>query len=69
MPNPFEDPDSLYRVIMNGEGLHSLWSAVMAVPDGWVIAHEVDSRSACIEHIEENWTDMRPKSLIQTGIA
>ena len=65
MANPFEDPDASYRVLVNGEGQHSLWPAARPGPDGWVVAHETDSRSSCLEYIEENWTDMRPQSLIE----
>jgi MbtH protein len=35
------------------------------VPDGWTIIHNSDSRAACLEFIKENWTDLRPKSLIE----
>jgi len=65
MANPFEDPDASYRVLVNHEGQHSLWPAAQPVPDGWTVAHDTDSRPACLEYIETNWTDMRPKSLIQ----
>ena len=65
MANPFEDPDASYRVLVNHEGQHSLWPAAQPVPDGWPVAHDTDSRASCLEYIEENWTDMRPKSLIE----
>ena len=65
MANPFEDPDASYRVLVNHEGQHSLWPAAQPVPDGWTVAHDTDSRASCLEYIEENWTDMRPKSLIE----
>jgi MbtH protein len=65
MANPFEDPDASYRVLVNHEGQHSLWPATQPVPDGWTVAHDTDSRASCLEYIEENWTDMRPKSLIE----
>jgi len=65
MANPFEDPDASYRVLVNHEGQYSLWPAAQPVPDGWTVAHDTDSRPACLEYIEANWTDMRPKSLIQ----
>jgi MbtH protein len=29
------------------------------------VAHGEDTRKACLDYIEENWTDMRPKSLIE----
>jgi MbtH protein len=65
MANPFEDPDASYRVLVNPEGQHSLWPATQPTPDGWTIAHDTDSRANCLEYIEKNWTDMRPKSLIE----
>jgi MbtH protein len=65
MANPFEDPDASYRVLVNHEGQHSLWPATQPVPDGWTVVHDTDSRAACLEYIEKNWTDMRPKSLIE----
>jgi MbtH protein len=35
------------------------------VPAGWTVAHAEDTRKVCLDFIEENWTDMRPKSLIE----
>jgi MbtH protein len=66
MPNPFEDPDALYQVIVNDEGQHSIWPATLGVPDGWTVVHDTDSRPQCIEYIENNWIDMRPQSLIHS---
>lgn len=63
--NPFEDADALYLVLVNDEGQHSLWPAGIAVPDGWVTAHDTDSRSNCLAYVEEHWTDMRPHSLVR----
>ncbi|HET9894405.1 MAG TPA: MbtH family protein [Streptosporangiaceae bacterium] len=63
--NPFDDEDGVYRVLVNDEGQHSLWPAAIAVPDGWEVAHDNDTRAACLEYVEANWTDMRPKSLIK----
>ncbi len=63
--NPFDDEDGVFRVLVNDEGQHSLWPAAIAVPDGWVVVHDDDSRASCLAYVEENWTDMRPKSLIK----
>ena len=63
--NPFEDADALYLVLVNDEGQYSLWPAGIAVPDGWVTVHDADSRSSCLEYVEEQWTDMRPSSLVR----
>lgn len=65
MTNPFEDADAPYLVLMNDEEQYSLWPAGIAVPDGWSTAHGTDSRSNCLQYVEENWTDMRPASLIR----
>lgn len=63
--NPFEDEDANYFVLINDEGQHSLWPVFADVPDGWEIIFGEDKRQACLDFIEKNWTDMRPKSLIR----
>ncbi|MEV5593672.1 MbtH family protein [Streptomyces sp. NPDC052496] len=65
MTNPFENPDSTYLVLVNDEGRHSLWPSFAEVPAGWTVAHGADTRDACLAHVEEHWTDMRPKSLVR----
>jgi MbtH protein len=62
--NPFEDENGTYHVLVNDEGQHSLWPSFIEVPDGWTIVLKADTRSACLQYIDQNWTDMRPKSLI-----
>jgi MbtH protein len=64
--NPFEDENGVYHVLVNEEGQHSLWPSFIEVPAGWTIVHESDSRAACLEFIDQHWTDMRPKSLIES---
>lgn len=64
--NPFEDENGVYHVLVNEEGQHSLWPSFIEVPAGWTIIHESDSRAACLEFINQHWTDMRPKSLIES---
>lgn len=64
MTNPFEDPDGTYLALVNEEGQHSLWPAFVDVPAGWTVAHPAATRQACLDYIDEHWTDMRPKSLI-----
>ena len=62
--NPFEDEDGRYLVLVNDEGQHSLWPSFAEVPAGWQVTFGEDSRAACLEYVENNWTDLRPKSLI-----
>jgi MbtH protein len=63
--NPFEDENGTYLVLINDEGQYSLWPVFIDVPAGWTIAREADTRKACLDYINEHWTDMRPKSLIR----
>ncbi|GAA2889811.1 protein mbtH [Actinoplanes cyaneus] len=62
--NPFEDEDGRYLVLVNDERQHSLWPAFADVPPGWTVAFGEESRAACLDYVEKNWTDMRPASLI-----
>jgi MbtH protein len=64
MTNPFDDEDGRFLVLRNDEGQYSLWPSSIDVPAGWDVAHEEDSRAAALQYIEDNWTDMRPNSLI-----
>jgi MbtH protein len=64
MTNPFDDEDGRFLVLRNDEGQYSLWPSFIDVPAGWHVVHEEDSRAACLQYIEDNWTDMRPNSLI-----
>ena len=66
MTNPFEDENGVYHVLVNDEGQHSLWPTFVDVPQGWTIVHKADTRAACLEFINRNWTDMRPNSLISS---
>jgi MbtH protein len=63
--NPFEDEDGRYFALINEEGQYSLWPVPIEVPDGWTVVFGEETRKACLDYIEENWTDMRPKSLIE----
>ncbi|MGH3601447.1 MAG: MbtH family protein [Pseudonocardiaceae bacterium] len=63
--NPFDDEGGIFYALVNHEGQYSLWPTFAVVPAGWTIVHGEASRQSCLEFIEENWTDMRPKSLIE----
>ncbi|MFF6908756.1 MbtH family protein [Streptomyces sp. NPDC012389] len=52
-----------YLVVRNHEEQYSLWRADRELPLGWDPVGEPGSREACLERIEELWTDMRPLSL------
>jgi len=65
MTNPFEDPDGKYLVLINDEGQYSLWPTFIKVPAGWSVALPEDNRQTCLDWINTNWTDMRPRSLVE----
>jgi|SRR5882757_2357277 len=64
--NPFDDPDGAYLVLVNDQGQHSLWPSFAQVPAGWRVALAETDRQTALDHITANWTDMRPKSLIDS---
>lgn len=64
--NPFDDEDGTFYVLINDEEQYSLWPSFASVPAGWRIVKGGDggfSRQVCLDYVEENWKDMRPKSL------
>ncbi|MEV0373864.1 MbtH family protein [Streptomyces sp. NPDC050636] len=63
MPNPFEDDDGTFFVLINSEGQQSIWPEFVEVPDGWSVAYGPVARAAALDYVEERWTDMRPNSL------
>jgi MbtH protein len=65
LPNPFDDENGEFIVLVNEEGQYSLWPTFKDVPGGWMVTGPRGSRQACLQFIEENWTDMRPRSLVE----
>jgi MbtH protein len=61
--NPFDDEDGRFYVLVNDEEQHSLWPAFAEVPAGWRIVFGESDRESAIEYVEQNWTDIRPRSL------
>ncbi|MBL1120224.1 MbtH family protein [Streptomyces sp. 110] len=61
--NPFDDENGRFLVLVNKEEQHSLWPSFAEVPTGWEVAFGESGRQECLEYVEQNWTDLRPKSL------
>jgi uncharacterized protein YbdZ (MbtH family) len=61
--NPFDDEDGSFLVSVNDEEQHSLWPAFADVPAGWRVVYGEADRAACFDYVEQNWPDIRPKSL------
>ncbi|MFJ8547234.1 MbtH family protein [Streptomyces sp. NPDC093586] len=61
--NPFDDENGEFCVVVNDEEQHSLWPTFAAVPAGWRVVAGPAGRAESIAYVEENWTDLRPRSL------
>ncbi|WP_340563546.1 MbtH family protein [Streptomyces sp. GSL17-111] len=51
------------RTVRDDEDQYSIWPATIAVPGGWHLEGTEGSRADRLAHIDEIWTDMRPRSL------
>jgi MbtH protein len=55
------EPD--YLVVRNHQEQYSIWIADRELPAGWEAVGSSGTREACLDHIEQVWTDMRPRSV------
>jgi MbtH protein len=55
--------EMMYDVVMNHEEQYSIWPAQKEMPLGWTKVGMQGTKQACLDHIKEVWTDMRPLSL------
>jgi MbtH protein len=63
--NPFDDTGGPYLVLVNAEDQHSLWPASIEIPAGWTQVFGEESHEASVRYVDEHWTDMRPRSLVE----
>ncbi|MFE5405548.1 MbtH family protein [Streptomyces sp. NPDC056580] len=61
--NPFDDESGRFFVLANDEEQYSLWPAFAEIPAGWRAVFGEEGRAECLDFVENNWTDMRPRSL------
>jgi len=54
---------TIYSVVINDEEQYSIWPSHLPLPTGWRSVFKSGSKQECLDHIEETWTDMRPRSL------
>ncbi|MFM9926607.1 MbtH family NRPS accessory protein [Variovorax sp. H27-G14] len=60
----FDREDETFIVLVNHEDQYSIWPHWKAVPSGWKAVDGVKGdKKTALDHVEKNWTDMRPKSL------
>jgi MbtH protein len=67
--NPFDDPDGRFLVLVNDEGQHSLWPQFADVPAGWTVVLAETDRQSALDFVEREWTDLRPRSLVEAMAA
>lgn len=57
-----DEDQHTYIVLKNDEEQYSLWREEIEVPAGWTGTGFRGSRQECMDHVDEAWTDLRPKS-------
>ncbi|WP_349268465.1 protein MbtH [Mycolicibacterium parafortuitum] len=67
--NPFDDDAGRFYVLANDEDQHSLWPVFADVPAGWRVVFGEASREDCLSYVEQNWIDLRPRSLREAMLA
>lgn len=55
--------DDGYVVVTNSEEQYSIWPQGRELQAGWRETGEQGSKEACLAHIDQVWTDMRPLTL------
>ena len=65
MTEAAEPEAQAYHVVVNHEEQYSIWPVDQELPDGWRTEGMTGTKEACLSHIDEVWTDMRPLSLRQ----
>ncbi|MFE1599077.1 MbtH family protein [Methylobacterium sp. ID0610] len=58
-----DDSETTFLVVINGEEQYAIWPAFRPVPEGWTATGFSGPKDACLAHVDEVWTDMRPASL------
>lgn len=61
--DPTAETEDIYTVVRNHEDQYSLWRADSPPPKGWEEVGVSGTQEECLAHIEEVWTDMRPRSV------
>ncbi len=52
-----------FAVVINDEEQYSIWDAGQEPPAGWRRTGFTGEKDDCLAHIDQVWTDLRPRSL------
>lgn len=55
--------DTHFEVVVNPQEQYSIWPTFKPIPEGWTAVGFKGTKPECLDHINEVWVDMRPKSL------
>lgn len=58
-----QEDTTIYKVVVNHEEQYSIWPVERENALGWHDIGKSGTKSECLAHIKEVWTDMRPLSL------
>lgn len=58
-----DNEDMPFIVVINDEEQYSIWPQHRAIPQGWQQVGDAGTKAECLRHIEERWTDLRPRSV------
>ncbi|MFV0526426.1 MAG: MbtH family protein [Acidimicrobiales bacterium] len=67
--NPLDDENGTFLVLRNDEEQYSLWPAFAEVPAGWTVVLPETNRTSALAYVEQEWTDLRPRSLREAQAA
>ena len=59
--------EAAFQVVVNDEEQYSTWDAHREPPNGWHPEGFTGTKAACLAHIAEVWTDLRPRSTRVAG--
>ena len=63
MTQDHDEPEIVYKVVVNHDEQYSIWPADRPNPLGWQEVGRSGSKSDCLAYVEQVWTDLRPLSL------
>ncbi len=58
-----KEDTTIYQVVVNHEEQYTIWPESKEIPSGWQAVGKIGNKQACLDHIQEVWTDRRPLSL------
>jgi len=58
----------MYKVVINHEEQYSIYPANRDNPSGWTDVGIRGTKEECLDYIEKNWIDMRPKRISDESV-